>query len=60
MSDNQVTWRKSSYTAEQGQCVELASTGDMVRDSKDPEGPVLVFSQKRLAAFIGGLKQLHS
>jgi Domain of unknown function (DUF397) len=40
MSD--LTWRKSTYsgTAEDGDCVELAAHG-AVRDSKNPDGPVL-------------------
>ncbi|HEY3611544.1 MAG TPA: DUF397 domain-containing protein [Pseudonocardiaceae bacterium] len=40
MSD--LTWRKSTYTggAEGQNCVELASQG-AVRDSKNPDGPVL-------------------
>ncbi len=40
MSD--LTWRKSTYTggSEGGDCVELASQG-AVRDSKNPDGPVL-------------------
>ena len=40
MSD--LTWRKSSYsgTAEGSACVELAVHG-AVRDSKNPDGPVL-------------------
>jgi hypothetical protein len=33
-------WRKSSYTDANGNCVELAHTRDLVRDSKNPE-PVL-------------------
>ncbi|WP_405019048.1 DUF397 domain-containing protein [Kitasatospora sp. NBC_00070] len=50
-----VTWRKSSYSgANGGDCVEV---GDgvpglvPVRDSKDPEGPVLVFEANQWAAF---------
>jgi uncharacterized protein DUF397 len=40
MSD--LTWRKSTYTggAEGQDCVELAAQG-AVRDSKNPDGPVL-------------------
>jgi hypothetical protein len=40
MSD--LTWRKSTYTggSEGGDCVELAAQG-AVRDSKNPDGPVL-------------------
>ncbi|MFJ7907437.1 DUF397 domain-containing protein [Kitasatospora sp. NPDC096204] len=39
-------WRKSSYSAQQGQCVEVgigSSSQVPVRDSKDPEGPTLAF-----------------
>jgi Domain of unknown function (DUF397) len=35
-------WRKSSRSSGQGgECVELASSGDRIRDSKNPGGPVL-------------------
>jgi hypothetical protein len=33
-------WRKSSYSGNQGECVELAHTLDAVRDSKN-SGPAL-------------------
>ena len=34
---------KSSYSASQGECVEIAALpgGAAVRDSKDPDGPAL-------------------
>ncbi|KAA5838472.1 DUF397 domain-containing protein [Saccharopolyspora hirsuta] len=35
------TWRKSSYSTETGTCVELATSLDRIRDSKDPFGPTL-------------------
>lgn len=40
---NTVRWRKSSYSGANPQsgCVELASNGDAVRDSKNPCGLVL-------------------
>ena len=34
-------WIKSSYSGHEGNCVELATTWDRLRDSKDPAGPVL-------------------
>ncbi|MBC6471062.1 DUF397 domain-containing protein [Actinomadura alba] len=38
-------WRRSRRSQEQGACVELAELPGViaVRDSKNPEGPVLVF-----------------
>lgn len=41
-----LNWRKSSYSGNNGgQCVELAARGPiLVRDSKDPHGPVLEFT----------------
>lgn len=42
----QATWRKSSYSSGEGQCVEVAVIGGAVatRDSKNPAGPALVFT----------------
>lgn len=38
-----IRWQKSSYSGgnTQGACIELASSRDAVRDSKNPDGPVL-------------------
>lgn len=33
-------WKKSSRSAQEAECIELANTG-AVRDSKNPAGPVL-------------------
>lgn len=54
-----VRWRKSSYSNGQGDCVEVADglPGVMpVRDSKDPDGPALVFPAEAWSAFIAGVK----
>jgi hypothetical protein len=48
-----VTWRRSSYCGN-GQCVEVAGLGESfaVRDSKDPNSPVLAFGAAQWSAFI--------
>ncbi|MBA9002520.1 DUF397 domain-containing protein [Thermomonospora cellulosilytica] len=47
-------WRKSSYSGGGPDCVELADLGRVVgiRDSKDPEGPVLSVTRDGLAALL--------
>ena len=50
-----LSWRKSSYSAGNGgACVEIAKTVNhiAVRDSKDPSGPMLIFSSGGWAAFL--------
>lgn len=52
-------WKKSSYTAQQGECVELAGNlPDIVpvRDSKDPDGPKLTFARGAFAEFLGRVR----
>jgi hypothetical protein len=55
-----VTWRKSSYSGGNGgDCVEVAmlpDNGRAVRDSKDPEGPKLVFAPAMWRAFTAAVK----
>ena len=48
-----VIWRKSLRSA-QGECVEVAENGTeiLIRDSKDPSGPVLVCRRDRWTAFL--------
>ncbi len=47
-------WRKSSYSSSQSNCVEVALGGPAigVRDSKDPDGPVLAVPSGRWSAFL--------
>jgi hypothetical protein len=51
-------WRKSSRSAANGACVEIAElTGAVaVRDSKDPHGPRLRFDRGSWRAFISGVQ----
>ncbi|MEU9760150.1 DUF397 domain-containing protein [Streptomyces sp. NPDC047987] len=47
-------WRKSSYSGDEGgQCVEVAAhpAAVHIRDSKNPEGPVLTLTPTTWAAF---------
>jgi hypothetical protein len=46
-------WRKSSHSGDEGACLELALVPHhvAVRDSKDPGGPVLLFTPDAWAAF---------
>jgi hypothetical protein len=53
-------WRKSSYSgANGGNCVEVAATARTVavRDSKDPNGPVLAFGPYAWEQFAGQVKK---
>ena len=56
----EVSWRRSSYSGNGGgNCVEVApSLPDVVavRDSKDPDGPVLVVSRDEWARFTARLR----
>jgi Domain of unknown function (DUF397) len=47
-------WRKSSYSSNNGNCVEVARNLPgivAVRDSKNPDGPALVFTADEWRAF---------
>jgi hypothetical protein len=55
-------WRKStrSSAGNGASCVEVAflDNGDVaVRDSKDRQGPALVFRSHEWTAFVGGIKE---
>lgn len=51
-------WRTSSYTGENGNCVEVGTTpvARLVRDTKDRTGPALVFAPAAFATFIDTVK----
>jgi hypothetical protein len=51
-------WKKSSRSTGNGACVEVkspAAASVVVRDSKDPHGPVLSFSPEAWSAFVAGV-----
>jgi hypothetical protein len=51
-------FRKSTFSGAGGDCVEVADGADfvLVRDSKDPGGPVLTFTLPEWKAFVAGVK----
>ena len=55
-----VAWQKSRRSNPSGNCVELAllpaRLGVAVRNSRDPDGPALVYSLDEIAAFLRGVR----
>ncbi|WP_424640585.1 DUF397 domain-containing protein [Embleya sp. AB8] len=52
-------WVKSAASSATGQCVELgviAGGGIAVRNSRDPQGPALVYTTAEIAMFVAGAK----
>jgi hypothetical protein len=53
------SWRKSSHSNPSGECVELRKLADAhigIRDSRHPDGPILILSHATLIAFIQRVK----
>ncbi|POX40866.1 hypothetical protein C3486_11790 [Streptomyces sp. Ru73] len=55
-------WRKSSYSgADAGNCLEVHDSYGPgvvpVRDSKNPDGPVLIFGDAAWAAFLAAVRE---
>lgn len=53
-----ITWKKSSFSVNNGACVEVAAPPGavLVRDSKDPDGPRLAFTPGEWGTFLAGVK----
>jgi hypothetical protein len=54
-----LTWLKATHSNPSGNCVEVASLpgGEIaVRNSRHPAGPVLIYTQAEMAAFLRGAK----
>jgi hypothetical protein len=59
-SSLEARWIKSRHSNAEGNCVELAALGDgdiAVRNSRDPDGPALVYTPAEVAAFLAGAKE---
>ncbi|GAA1513270.1 hypothetical protein GCM10009677_52920 [Sphaerisporangium rubeum] len=55
-----VTWRKSSHSGGNGNCVEVASPADelvAVRDSKTPGKAVVIVGRVEWVAYLGAVKR---
>ncbi|WP_067509350.1 DUF397 domain-containing protein [Actinoplanes sp. TFC3] len=53
------TWRKSGRSNPSGNCVECATLPDgsvAFRNSRDPEGPALIYTPAEIEAFLGGVR----
>jgi len=55
-----VAWIRSAYSnATGGNCVEVAALPDggaALRNSRDPQGPALVYTREEITAFVAGAK----
>jgi Domain of unknown function (DUF397) len=53
-------WQKSRRSNPSGNCVEMAELpgggGIAVRNSRDPEGPALIYTFDEIAAFLAGAR----
>lgn len=58
MDSEFLTWRKSTFSGYDGECVEVAELpyGEVgVRDSKNPKGGTLVLSRKVFAEWVAAV-----
>jgi hypothetical protein len=56
---SRAAWRKSTYSNNGGNCVEVATGAPAivaVRDSKDPAGPKLAFTSAQWTLFTSSVK----
>ncbi|MEV0004446.1 DUF397 domain-containing protein [Micromonospora sp. NPDC050980] len=61
MKDAAPRWRKSTWSANEGNCVEVAGNLSgvvLVRDSKDPSGPILTFAPAAWRSLVASLHRV--
>jgi hypothetical protein len=54
-----VTWQKSHRSSPRGNCVEVAKLPDghvALRNSRDPDGPALIYTKAEISAFLQGAR----
>ena len=53
-----LAWLKAQASTHNGQCIEIASAPGKIaiRDSKDPDGPILVYTSAEFNAFLDGAR----
>jgi hypothetical protein len=53
-----LAWLKAQSSSHNGQCVEIASAAGKIaiRDSKDPDGSILVYTPAEFKAFLDGAR----
>jgi hypothetical protein len=55
-----LNWQKSRRSSPNGNCVELAALpsadGIAIRNSRDPDGPALIYTVEEIEAFIRGVR----
>lgn len=53
-----LVWVKARLSTSYGQCVQIASAADGIamRDSKDPDGPILLYTRAEFKEFIDGAR----
>ncbi|MDT0267959.1 DUF397 domain-containing protein [Streptomyces sp. DSM 44915] len=59
-SPGALVWARSSYSGNNGNCVEVAKLSDVnraVRDSKDQRGPMLSFSANGWSSFVAAVQR---
>jgi hypothetical protein len=55
---SRLVWYKAQASTAHGQCVQVARTGGkvVIRDSKNPDGAVLVYTRAEFSAFLEGVR----